>query len=150
MVNIIFSKNACDLFKNIIKLPEVLCDEIYSYIPKKVTVFLNKQTYITEHDLVKKFINPKKIEDYIRTIIRRDHDFIFSRLLVENYYRWINMKEYYYKDRIFLNYLIFLDTYALDNESIKCRKLIKELFEILGLSKNQHKKNNIKYIRWKA
>jgi len=150
MVNIIFSKNTCDLFKNIIKLPEALCDEIYSYMPKKVTIFLNKQTYITEHDLVKKFINPKKIEDYIRTIIRRDHDFIFSRLLVENYYRWINMKEYYYKDRIFLNYLIFLDTYALDNESIKCRKLIKELFEILGLNKNQHKKNNIKYIRWKA
>ena len=60
------------------------------------------------------------------------------------------MKEYYYKDRIFSNYLIFLDTYTIDNESIKCRKLIKELFEILGLNKNQHKKNTIRYIRWKT
>ena len=53
MTNIIFSKNANDLFKNIIKLPEALCDEIYSYIPKKVTIFLNKKTYIAEHNLVK-------------------------------------------------------------------------------------------------
>lgn len=150
MTNIIFSKNSNDLFKNIIKLPEALCDEIYSYIPKKVTIFLNKKTYIAEHNLVKNFISPKKIEDYIRKTIRRDHDFIFSRLLVENYHRWINMKEYYYKDRIFSNYLIFLDTYTIDNESIKCRKLIKELFEILGLNKNQHKKNTIRYIRWKT
>jgi hypothetical protein len=150
MINIIFSKNVNDLFKNIIKLPEVLCDEIYRYIPKSVTLFLNKQSYITEHNLVKQYINPKKIEDYIRTIIRRDHDFIFSRLLVENYYRWINMKEYYYRDCIFSNYLIFLESYSIDHESIKCRKLIKELFEILGLNKNQHKKNAIKYIRWRA
>jgi hypothetical protein len=60
------------------------------------------------------------------------------------------MREYYYKDRIFSNYLIFLETYALDNDSIKCKNAIKELFEILGLNKNQHKKNAIKYIRWKA
>jgi hypothetical protein len=145
-----FSKNKSDLFKNIIKLPEVLCDEIYSYIPKKVTIFLNKQTYITEHNLIKNYIDPKKIEEYIRTIIRRDHNFIFGQLLVENYYRWVNMKDYYYKDRIFANYLLFLKTYAIDNESIKCQNTIKEIFEILGLNKNQHKKNLIKYIRWKA
>jgi hypothetical protein len=40
--------------------------------------------------------------------------------------------------------------YALDNESKKCRNLITELFEEQGLSKNQHKKNVIKYIRWKT
>ena len=38
----------------------------------------------------------------------------------------------------------------IDNESIKCRKIISDLFEKLGLSKNQHKKNTIKYIRWRT
>lgn len=129
MANLVFSRNINDLFENINKLPEVLVDEIQAYIPKSVTIFLNKKTYITEHILVKKYINPKRIEDYIRTIIRRDHDFIFSRLLVENYYKWINMTQYYYRDCVFSNYLMFLESYSIDNESIKCRKIIKELIK---------------------
>ena len=60
------------------------------------------------------------------------------------------MKNYYYKNGIHSNYIVFLESYAIDNESVKCRKIIGELFEELGLRKNQHKKNSIKYIRWKS
>ena len=135
--------------ENVDKLSYELLDIIYSYIPKSVTIFLTQQNYIKEHYLLRSFINKRYIEQYIRTMVRQDNDFVLNQLLKENCRRWLDMKKYYYKNCIYSNYITFLESYAIDNESIKCRKLILKLFEELGLSKNQHKKNMIKYIIWK-
>jgi hypothetical protein len=135
---------------NIKLLPDELEDIVYSYIPKSITIFLTKKKYIEQHHLIRSFINKKNIENYIRSMVRQDNDFVFKLLLSENYNRWLNMKKYYYKECIFANYLIFLESYAIDNDSKKCRNLIINLFEEEGLSKNRHKKNTIKYIRWKT
>ena len=83
-------------------------------------------------------------------MVRQDNHFVFKQMLTENFGRWTNMKKYYYKNCIYFNYIYFLESYAIDNESPKCRKIILELFEELGLRKNQHKKNVNRYIRWKA
>jgi hypothetical protein len=83
-------------------------------------------------------------------MVRQDNDFVFKRLLEENYIRWLNMKDYYYKNGVHSNYIVFLESYAIDNESSKCRKIISDFFLEQGLSKNQHKKNTIRYIRWKT
>jgi hypothetical protein len=84
-------------------------------------------------------------------MVRQDNSFVFNQLLIENEKKWLNMKKYYYKNCIYANYLIFLDSYSLENESTNCRKLLIELFEELGLSKNRFKKKNIiTYIRWKT
>jgi len=144
-----FSNEASHFFMNVKILPDELEDIVYSYIPKSVTIFLTKQKYIEGHHLIRSLINRKNIENYIRSMIRQDNDFVFKQLIVENYNRWINMKKYYYKECIFSNYIYFLESYAIDNESIKCRKIIIDLFEEEGLSKNRHKKNTIKYIKWK-
>ena len=144
-----FSNNSKDLLHNIDKLPYELVDIIYSYIPKSVTMFLSKENYINDHHLLRKIINKRNIEQYIRTMVRQDNDFVFKHLLVENYNRWLNMKKYYYKECIYGNYLNFLESYAIDNESMKCRKLMMIFLEEQGLRKNQHKKNTIRYIRWK-
>ena len=128
-----------------------MVDIIYSYIPKKVTTFFSKKNYLEDHRHITNYmINSGQMENYIRAMIRQDNDFVFNNLLKENYNRWLIMKNYYYKNCIHSNYIIFLESYAIDNESTKCRKIIRELFEELGLSKNQHKKNTIKYIRWKT
>jgi hypothetical protein len=145
-----FSNDPKDFFKNVDKLPEVLVDIVYSYIPKSVTMFLTKKNYIEDHHLVRKFIDKRKIEQYIRAMVRDDNDFVFKHLLVENYRRWLNMRKYYYKECIYGNYLNFLESYAIENESTKCRKLLHNLFQEEGLSKNQHKKNTIRYIRWRT
>lgn len=146
-----FSKKPEDIFKNIDKLPYELVDIIYAYIPKKVKTFFNKINYLSQHYMLADYIkNNGEMENYIRSMIRQDNDFVFKQILNENYERWLIVKKYYYKDCIYLNYLIFLESYAIDNESTKCRKLIGELLQELGLSKNQHKKNTIKYIRWKT
>lgn len=147
-----FSNNKICFLKNIDNLPDVLIIEIYEYIPKTVKLFLTKENYVQYHYLLKEYINKKNknIEKYFRTMVRQDNDFVFKELLVENYKKWFNMTNYYYNSCIYRNYITFIESYAIENESIKCRKIINNLFEELGLSKNQHKKNIIKYIRWKA
>ena len=67
----------------------------------------------------------------------------------ENYKKWFEIKNYIYKNMIFKNYIYFIINYCIDNESTKCNCLIKEFLKELGFSKNLHKKNIIKHIRWK-
>ena len=143
-----FSNDYNFFLKNIDKLSYELTDVIYSYVQKSVTIFLTKKNYIKEHYLLRRFINKRNIEQYIRIMVRQDNDFVFKLLLVENYKRWLNMKKYYYQECIYGNYVNFLESYAIDNKSSKCRKLIINLFEEEGLNKNKHKKNAIRYIRW--
>lgn len=140
--------NNVSIFKYIDILPEVLLDIIYEYIPKRVSMFLTKRNYIKDHILIRNYINKKNIERYIRTMIQQDNDFVFNYLLVENYTRWLNMTRYYYKECIYANYLHFLEFFAAENDSTKCRDLILKFSEEQGLSKNQHKKKILKYIRW--
>lgn len=144
--NIKFFKESNDILKNIIKLPDELVDIIYSYVPTTVKTVLSKNNYLAEHKLIRQTINKNDIENYIRTMIRQDNSFVFEQLLIENYDKWINIKEYYYKECIYMNYLMFLEFYIMDNESIKCKKILAELFEELGFNKNQHKKKSFKYI----
>lgn len=147
-----FSNNKIDFFKNIDSLPDELILIINSYLPKTTTVFLTKENYLQYHYLLKEYINNKNknIEKYIRAMVRQDNNFVFKQLLVENHKKWFNMKNYYYNNCIYRNYITFIESYAIEHESIKCINLITDLFKELGLSKNQHKKNVIKYIRWKT
>ena len=142
-----FSKN---FFQNISKLPEEIIQVIKKYIPKIVTIFLTKEDYIGNHRVLRKYINNRNIENFIRAMVRQDTYFVFKQLLVENSERWLNLKKYYYKNCIYSNYIHFLDEYCIENESSECRKLIMVLLEELGLSRNQHKKNVVQYIRWKT
>jgi len=134
----------------IIYLPNELTDIIFSYIPTSISVFLNKANYIKYHKSIKKYINKGNIENYIRCMVRQDNDFVLKQLLNENFNLWINMKKYYYKTCIYTDYISFIESYAIDNESTKCKQAIYDFFKELGLSKNQHKKNICKYIRWKT
>jgi hypothetical protein len=146
-----FSNKQDDLFNNINKLPEVLVDIIQTYVPDLVVLFLNKTKYYKHHYLVTEhIINNGEMENFIRATIRQDNDFVFMQLLKENFRRWLIMKNYYYKNCIHSNYIVFLESYAIDNESTRCRKIISTFFSEQGLSKNQHKKNAIKYIRWRT
>jgi len=144
-----FYNNPKDFLKNVDSLPDELILIIYLYVPKIVKLFLTKQKYLQEHLLIKQHVNKQNMENYYRTMVRQDNDFVFKQLLVENQQKWFNMKQYYYKACIYTNYITFIESYAVENDSSNCRQLIVDLFEELGLNKNQHKKNIIKYIIWK-
>ena len=145
----IFSNDPSKYFQNINYLPKDLYLIINSYIPAIAKISLNKELYMKYHHLFKGFINRRELENYIRTIVRQDHDFVFNQLLQENYNKWFNIKKYFYQDCIYANYIYFLKTYCVENQSTKCKEIINILIEELGLSKNQHKKNIIRNIRWK-
>jgi hypothetical protein len=137
-----------NIFDLINKLPhDIVHYEIKQFIPKKVFVFTNKKNYILYHQLIKQDII--NYENYIRDTIRRDNYFVFERIVRENYKKWFEFKKYMYKNIIFKNYACFAINYCIENESTNCRKIMNCFFEELGLDKNQHKKNFVKYIKWK-
>jgi hypothetical protein len=143
------NKNSGCFYKGIKRLPIVLINIISKYVPNIVYMWLNREYYYKYHNLLSKYMNPKVREQYIRQIVRKDDYFVFNQLLIENYSWWLKMTKYLYKDAIYTNYLMFLNFYCLDNDSFECKELITNLLKELGLSKNQHKKNIIRNIRWK-
>jgi hypothetical protein len=146
--NSIFSNDSKHFFQNIDNLPKELVLLVSSYIPSATKISLNRDLYKQFHHLFKESINRKELENYIRSIVRRDNEFVFNQLLQENYNKWFNIKKYLYQDCIYANYIYFLKIYCAENDSIKCYEIINNLIEKLGLSKNQHKKNIIRNIRW--
>jgi hypothetical protein len=144
----IFSNDPIHFFQNIDNLPKELVSIVSSYIPAAAKISLNRELYKQFHPLFKESINRKQLENYIRKIVRQDSEFVFNQLLQENYNKWFNIKKYLYQDCIYANYIYFLKTYCAENDSVKCREIINNLIEELGLSKNQHKKNLIRNIRW--
>jgi len=137
----------CQLLKTIYYLPDEILEIIKEYIPKIYLIYTNKSNFILYHFLTNKII--KNYENYIRDIIRRDNDFIFNYILEENYNKWIHIKNYIYKNKIFKNYFYFTINYCIENDSNNCRNIICIFLKKHGLGKNLHKKNIVKYIPWK-
>jgi hypothetical protein len=135
------------LLKNISYLPEEIINIIKEYIPKTTWVFLTKTHYLLYHKLIKNHINC--YESYIRSIIKNDNDFVFERIFQENYKIWLNKYNYRYQNIIFKNYLFFIIDYCVVNGSSRCKLIIDNFLKEHGLLKNLHKKNIIKYIKWK-
>lgn len=131
------------------KIPEVLINNIFSYISYANLYNVNKLYYNNYHNIIiKNIINKKNVENFNRLIIRKDYNFIFEYLLEENGKKWISMKKYYYKNKIYSNYLMFIFNYSIENNSIKIKNILMDYFEKIGLTKNLHKKNIIRYIKY--
>ncbi len=142
--------NRKNLFNYINRLPDEMKNIIFDYIPLTSLIFTNKTNYINYHYLLKLKLVPKTLkENYIRDIIRRDLEFVFERILHENFKKWLLIKHFIYKNIIYGNYIYFLRDFCLMNESNKCRLILNKFLEEIGLCKNQHKKNTSKHIRWK-
>ena len=129
------------------RLPPELIRYIKEYIPKKTFVFTNRENYNLYHSLIKPSII--EYESYIRAMIRQDNEFVFKKIIEENITKWYEIRQYKYKNMVFNNYLYFVMNFCIENESNSCRKTILEFLKEHGLGKNLHKKNVVKYIRWK-
>jgi hypothetical protein len=129
------------------KLNIELVTIIKSYIPYQKLVFTNRENYYLYHN----FLKPSIInyENYIRHTIRCDNEFVFERIIIENFDKWEKINKYSYKNMIFKNYLYFTIYYCIENESSNCRIIIIKYLKTRGFDKNLYKKNIIKYITWK-
>jgi hypothetical protein len=134
--------------KKIQDLPDELIQIIKEYIPIIVIVFVNKKNYNLYHFYTKRYII--NYENFIRDTIRRDHSFVFNKIIEENYKKWLDKKKYIYKNTIYKSYIYFIIDYCIENSSTQCRSMILEFLKVYGLCQNQHKKNISKHIRWKT
>jgi hypothetical protein len=135
------------LFEIIKKLPDDLISCIYNFIPKNILVFTNRENYNLYHIYLKKDIT--NYENYIWDTIRRDNHFVILKIIEENFKIWIKICDYMYKNMIFKNYVYFIIYYCMENDSNKCKDVIMDFLEQKRFGKNLHKKNIVKYIRWK-
>lgn len=136
-----------NIVNKINQLPDELIEIIKEYIPKKTLVFVNKIYYNLYHPLIKNSIS--KYESFTRDMIRRDNYIVFEKLVRENFDNWIKNKQYRYQCMIFSNYIYFIMYFCVENDSEKCRDVLLNIFEERKFGKNLHKKNVIKYIKWK-
>ena len=135
-----------DLLVQINKLPDVLINEIYCFIPKSTLLLTNKTHYRIEHPYIYNHIIKNKLEHYIRAMVKQDNDFVLHHILLDRCVMWIEIKDYYYEECVYNNYIYFLYVYSIDKKATKCSELIKNTIDKLGLNKNQHKKKPYKYI----
>ena len=130
------------------RLPNEVCNKIFSYVRDEEKIFVNKECYLRYHHLLKDKINSKNYDNYLRDIIRTDATLVLNQLLEENYEKWLTKRKRIHKNVIYSNYIDYLIGLCMDYESTKCRELINNFYENKGLSKNLHKKNRSNNKRW--
>jgi hypothetical protein len=128
-------------------LPRDIVNFIKEFIPNSAFVFTNRENYLLHHNTLKPSI--KNYENYVRDMIRRDNDFVLNMIVRENFRNWYEIKQYRYKNMIFKNYFYFTINFCIENDSNNCRNVMHNFLKEHGLGKNLHKKNVVKYIRWK-
>ena len=134
------------MIKTIKELPVEIISYIKQFIPYEKLVFVNPTYYKLYHYTIKKYI--PLYDNYIRDVIRRDNEYVFEQLMIENINLWLRKKDYIYKNMIFNNFVYFVLNYCIEFNSNNCRnKLINYLRE-RDLCRNLHKKNVVKYIKW--
>ena len=136
-----------ELINKVNNLPEVIVDLIKEYVPKYMFTFTNRENYELYHPFITPYI--KDFYGFIKDTIKRDNEFVFDTIVRENYIKWFTIKQYRYKNMVFYNYLYFIIHICIENESENCRKVINNFLKEHGLDKNLHKKNVVKYIKWK-
>ena len=134
------------ILNNINKLPFELIDIIQSYIPQYVWRPLNKSLYVENYNLVYEKIKPNNAENYIRSIIKRDYDFVFKYVVLRNIFKWFQMKNYFYDFIVYSNYICFLKDFCISNQSFNCLNKLNLILKELNFEKKLPKKNTIKYI----
>ena len=72
---------------------------------------------------------------------------VIGKLIDENFDKWKKMKKYYYKDKIFKNYLCFMMFFCVENHSVKCQRILDEKASAV-LGEKWHKNVRIRNCRW--
>ena len=129
-------------------VPEDLIQIIWEFLEPEIKVWINKEYYEKYHSVIQIMI--PRFDSFTRSMVRRDNDFTMQQIIQENLWRWIRIKKYFYEGRIYPNYMLFLLNYCVDNDAIKCKNILYRELEKYGLSKNLHKKNRIRNIRWRT
>lgn len=127
------------------RLPRVILEHIYQYIPLVVTFQMNRYSYQNNRKSIR--IPVINNDNYIRHLIRRDYNYVFSNLLNENYSKWDKINRYKHKMYIFDNYIQYLLHISIQYNSTRCRELINIAINSQNIKK-RHKRIRTKTKKW--
>jgi hypothetical protein len=113
-----------NLFKKLQFLPEEIQRIILEYMLPRYKLYLNKNYYLQYHQLIFTQIPKNKIELYIRTMVRQDNSFIIHQLVSENWNKWLNTVNYWYRCRNYPNYIEFLNDFCFEQGATKSKEVI--------------------------
>lgn len=130
------------------QMPEDIVGYVKQFIPITTLVWLDKKTYLKNHEIIYKQIPTNNYESYVRDMIRNDNQIVVSCLMRENFHRWSCYKKYSYKNTIYPDFNYFLLDFCRENNSTNCQNIISEYLQVSRLGKNQHKKNVVRNIKW--
>jgi len=133
--------------KQISDLPDDIINVIKEFIQPNKIAFVNKTFYNLYHHSIRKYI--PSYENYVRDIIRRDNEFVFEKVVHENSHLWLKNKQYRYKNMVFNNYVYFVMNFCIENNSERCMEVLSDFLLKRDLCRNLHKKNVVKYIKWR-
>ena len=122
----------------ICSLPSEIKEIVLMFILPRVRSMLTHKEYnlyMTKYNL-KDCIPRNNWHSFIRSVVRNDYDLVFSKLLIQNWKIWCKHKRYQYKNSTYHTYVLFVEDYAIKNDSQKIRQMI---------SSNKNKKNLIKW-----
>jgi len=132
----------------IYQLPYQLIEKIWHYLPMTTKIFISRNDYIENHNVLYDNKIIKSRDNYIRDMIRNDYDFVFNFIVKESIYDWIRIRRIFYREIIYGSYLQYLMDLTVDHNASKCRKILMNEMSLCGLSKNLSKKKRIKNSKW--
>lgn len=123
--------------QKIVKLPEDMVNTIFDFLPPMALVFTNTKNYQENHYVIKESLDIYKYDVYVKYMIRSDNYMAFNEILNENYDKWLNIKNFIYKNKTYDDYTCFIKDYCIINDSQKC-------YDILCMYKENRKTIELK------
>ena len=135
--------------KNIIdtNLQDVLNDDVIgvikSFLPKEIRVWMSKDDYVANHSVIKHMIPANRYDQYIHDVIDKDHSFVFTQILREQFDKFHNWKHFEKNGNRHHSYLTYLRDRCLEKKSMKCACAIDNFADVKGFSPNWYKRRSI-------
>tara|TARA_E500000178_G_scaffold312107_1_gene328538 strand:- start:351 stop:704 length:354 start_codon:yes stop_codon:yes gene_type:complete len=95
---------------------------IKEYITNENTSILSKTNFNQYYDVPDK----KLLRRLLLNVIRKDHDFVFEKLLNNHYNQFKNTIRYRYQGKTYKHFAEFLKYRIIENESSKCKNILFE------------------------
>ena len=122
------------MLDELIKLPKELYPIILDFIPRSITAKLNKTYFLLyyQENIINKldFNNYKKLDTYIRNLVRSGSVLPFSLLLESRWSKWGKMKTWTWKNLKFPCYLIYVQHLSIKYNQTNIRNLIDEKLDL--------------------
>tara|TARA_Y100000816_G_C26064100_1_gene559100 strand:+ start:569 stop:970 length:402 start_codon:yes stop_codon:yes gene_type:complete len=129
------------------KIPYEILQEIFYFIPSSTKKLLNKNLFKSHYFVIitQTEIN-KRYHNYMRHLLYNNCYLHIQINLDIHYLKLLKLKKWRYKNNTYPNYLIFMKSFALYNNSQKTYQLLKDYLH--PSKKNKYKRIRTKNIRW--